>query len=232
MVKQIKNISIREYKPKDRELIESFRRQTFKEGNNSLRRDKYNPDTVDGKTWMTFVGDDLAAISVCEAGHYTGDPLISARICRYHILKKHRHCNAGFRMLAHQVKWAKQKGFKVIYWTSDITHRSLNALYQNQKIQPGKESFFKSDLYRSFKLQKDFLFKVSPKSDLLQYIYSKTLQDGYNWVPKANVIFIDSAAKARGVSRREKSPQPTGSFREIPAFAGMTDSADRVAVRE
>ena len=193
MIKQFSGISVREYSSKDRKLIENFRKESFKEGNDSLSMVKYNPDNIRGQTWMTFIGGDLASISVCEASHYTGDPDIAVRICRYHILKKYRHCNAGFRMLFPQVNWAKQNGFKVIYWTRDIRDRSLNALYQHRRRMIGKSHFFESALYKSFKIQEKFLFKVSPKSNFLQYIYSKILQPGYIWKPKKNVIPIEES---------------------------------------
>ena len=197
MIRHFKNIVIREYLSKDRDLIENFRNNSFKEGNDSLSPEKYNPDNINGQTFMLFVEGKLASISVCEASYYTGDPDVAVRICRYHILKKYRHCNAGFRMLPKQVDFAKNKGFKVIYWTQNTQHKSLNALYQNRYKMPGKNSFFDSDLYKSFNRQ-DFLFKVSPKSDLLQYIYGKPLQKGYVWIPKKNVIPLAELAVKEG----------------------------------
>ena len=193
MIKYFKNIVVRECHSKDKMLVENFRRKSFSEGNDSLSLKKYNPSHIKGKTWMTFVDGNLASLSVCEASHYTGDPEVAARICRYHILKKYRHCNAGFYMLPYQVHWAKQKGFKVIYWTHDVKNRSLNTLYQHKRKMPGKNSFFENELYKSFKLQKSILFKVSSESNFLQYIYSKTLQPGYHWIPKTNIIFTDHA---------------------------------------
>jgi len=192
MVLRFKNIAIRKYDSTDRKLIEIFRSQVIDEGNDSLILEKYNPDSIEGETWMTFVNGSLASISVCEASHYTGDPTIAARICRYHILKKYRHCNARFRMLPYQVQWDKEKGFKVIYWTHDIKQKALNALYQRKKRMPGKECFFSDELYKSFKVRKDIVFRVNSKSDFLQYIYSKVLVPGYFWAPKANVVFTDS----------------------------------------
>ena len=190
MVKTYKNIFIREYRKTDRALIESFRIQTIKEGNNSLSLDKYDPNNVKGQTWMLFIDKELASISVCEASHYTGDSDISARICRYHILKKYRHCNSGFRFLPRQVHWARKNGFKVVYWTQDIKNKPLNILYQHKKKMPGKGHFFEDELYKSFKINQNFLFKVSPKSDFLQYIYFKVFQPGYSWTPKKNIIPI------------------------------------------
>ena len=204
MPAHINNISIREYFSKDKKLIEDFRKRSFEEGNDSLTELKYDPDNIKGKTWMTFIDGSLASISVCEASCYTGDPDIAARICRYHILKKYRHCNAGFRMLPYQVDWAKRNSFKVIYWTQDMNNKSLNALYQRRKKMPGKSHFFESELYKSFNLQKDFLFKVSPKSDFLQYIYSRILQTGYVWIPKTNVISIPEKRWLRLCSEKQK----------------------------
>lgn len=189
MVRFFKGLFIREYNTRDRILVEDFRKQSFSEGNESLSFSKYNPDNIDGQTQLAFINSELVSLSVCEASHYTGDPDIAARICRYHILKKYRHCNAGFQMLPHHVEWAKNNGFKIIYWTCDIKNKPLNAIYQRKKQMIGKKKFSEDDLYISFQLKKEFLFKVSPKSDFLQYIYSKTLEEGYIWTPKKNIVF-------------------------------------------
>jgi len=190
-MKLFQNVHIRKYKSRDRVLIEEFRKQSVQEGNKSLSITKYDPDRIQGQTWMVFIEGSLASISVCEASHYTGDPEIAARVCRYHILKKYRYCNAGFRMLPHQVNWAIQKGFKVIYWTHDIQNKPLNALYNHQRIMPGKNNYFQDEIYKSFKRRKDILFKVDPISDFLQYIYVKKLQADYNWMPKKNVVSVN-----------------------------------------
>ena len=189
MLKHFKNLKIREYRTEDRSLIENFREQSFKEGNNSLSLVKYNPDSINGKTWLAFFNARLVSISVCEASHYTGDPEISARICRCHILKKYRHCNGCIRILPYQVKWAKAKGFKLVYWTCDVRRKALNMIYQHKRHPAGKSLLFNSDLYNSFQLEKNFLFKVSPHSPLLQYVYIKNLEKGYQWMPKTNVVW-------------------------------------------
>lgn len=180
------NVSVRRYDYNDRDLIEQFRMLAAREGNDALHSSKYDPDTVDGATWMTFVGDELASISVVERSHYTGDPQIAGRICRYHILKKFRHSNAGFRMLPDQVEWAKENNLKVLYWTHSVNNKALNAMYQGKKKMPFRgESvpYFMTDTYRAFKLQPDMIFKVSEKSDLLQYVYANILEEGYIWRP-------------------------------------------------
>lgn len=191
MEMKFNNVLIRKYAASDRESVENFRKKSFEEGNNSLSLKKYNPDNIAGNTLLFFIDGRLASLSVCEASHYTGDPDIAARICRHHILKKYRHCNAGFNMLPYHVNWAKKNGFKVIYWTANTKRKALNAQYQHKRRVPGNR-FFDNNLFKSFKLQENFIFKVSPKSDFLQYIYSKSLQLNYHWVPKKNVIFIES----------------------------------------
>ena len=185
------NVSVKEYSPKDRDHIEKFRMLAKREGNDALAGDKYDPDTVDGQTWMTFVDDELASISVVERSHYTGDPDIAGRICRYHILKKFRHSNAGFRMLPDQVQWAKDNGLKVLYWTHNVDNKALNAMYQGKKrmgMRGESVPYFMTDTYRAFKLQPDMIFKVSEKSDFLQYVYANILDENYVWRPDYKTI--------------------------------------------
>jgi GNAT superfamily N-acetyltransferase len=180
------NVSVREYTPLDSDLIEKFRMLAAREGNDALHTNKFNPDTIDGQTWLTFVDNELASISVVELSHYTGDPEIAGRICRYHILKKFRHSNAGFRMLPAQVEWAKKKGLKVLYWTHNVNNKALNAMYQHKKTMPFRgESvpYFMTDIYRAFNLQSNMIFRVSQNSDFLQYVYANILEDGYIWKP-------------------------------------------------
>jgi hypothetical protein len=188
------NVYVREYTPADRELIENFRQATFDEGNDSLSVNVYDPDNIKGQTWMTFVGDELASISVVERSHYTGDPDIAGRICRYHILKKFRHSNAGFRMLSLQVQWAKDNGLKVLYWTHNVNNKALNALYQHKKTMPFRGEavpYFLTETYQNFKLSTNMIFRVSPKSDFLQYMYVNILEPDYVWEPQAKtVIYI------------------------------------------
>lgn len=185
-IKVFNNVYVKEYDKTYRNLIEEFRLKTFNEGNDSLSADKYDPDNLNGQTWMTFVNDELASISVVERSHYTGDSDIAGRICRYHILKEFRHSNAGFRMLPNQVQWAKDNNLKVLYWTHNVNNKALNALYQQKRRMPFRgESvpYFMTDTYKAFKLNPEMIFKVSKKSDFLQYVYVNILEDGYIWKP-------------------------------------------------
>ena len=178
-------ISIRTYKKSDRQLIEDFRIKTFEEGNDSLRPTIYDPDNIDGETFMLFIDEELASISVIESSiKYTGESN-AARICRYHILKKHRHCNAGFRMLPLQVEWAIKNKFKLVYWTHDINNRALNAMYQHKRRMPNKQEFFDDPLYKSFEFISDMRFVTG---SVTQYVYAKKLDLEFNWNPKGKIV--------------------------------------------
>ena len=120
-------------------MIERFRLQTFKEGNDSLTYKKYNPDNPEIETWMSFKDDKLISISAAESSHYTNDPDIAVRVCRYHILKEFRHTHCGLIMAEHQINWAREKGFKILYITHDIKNKAINNLYQRKKKMTDKE---------------------------------------------------------------------------------------------
>lgn len=183
------NITIRGYASTDRQLIEDFRVKTFAEGNESLSVKKYDPDNLIGQTFLLFIDDDLASISVVESSiKYTQEDN-TARICRYHILKQYRHCNAGFRMLPYNVSWATENNYKLIYWTHDVNNRALNAMYQHKRRMPNKQEFFDDPLYKSFEIQPNLRFITG---DVTQYVYAKKLDANFVWVPKGNMIELDT----------------------------------------
>ena len=143
---------------------------------------------------MVFAGDKLISISAVEPSHYTGDPETAARVCRYHILKPWRHTLCGLMVADHQINWARENGYKILYITVDVKNRAINALYQRKKqmIDPNFKKWTQTEWYTNLKLEPDCLFKVSPKSDHLQYFYTINLQDSnYKWKPKLNVVYYD-----------------------------------------
>ena len=168
-------------------LIEKFRLQTFDEGNDSLTRKKYNPDNEDIETWMCFKDDKLISISAAEKSHYTNDPDIAVRVCRYHILKEHRFTHCGLIMGEHQVKWAREKGYKILYITHDIKNKAINNLYQRRKQMTDKafKEHINGEWYTSLQVEKKFLFTTGK---MLQYVYSIRLQGDYDWQPKSDYI--------------------------------------------
>ena len=168
-------------------MIERFRLQTFKEGNDSLTYKKYNPDNPEIETWMSFKDDKLISISAAESSHYTNDPDIAVRVCRYHILKEFRHTHCGLIMAEHQIKWAREKGFKILYITHDIRNKAINNLYQRKKKMTDKEfkKFTTGEWWTKLQLEKSFLFTTGK---MLQYVYSIRLHDDYNWQPVSDFI--------------------------------------------
>ena len=173
---------------KYRPLIEEFRLQTFEEGNESLTYKKYNPDNPDIETWMCFEDDKLLSISAGEKSHYTNDSDIALRICRYHILKEYRHTHCGLIMAEHQIKWARENGYQILYITHDIKSRAINSLYQRKKKMTDKafEQYTKGEWWNKLQLERKFLFD---SGKVVQYVYSIRLQDdNFKWKPKSKFI--------------------------------------------
>ena len=204
-------IEVTTYNETLKDQVESFRYLSFLEGNDSLSYDKYDPDNLNGETWLVYVDNELAAISVAEASHYTGDPDIALRICRLHIAKKFRPAWLGMLAGAHQIKWAKEKGYKIVYITHDIHNRAINAMYQHKRygapiteLQKEMNYLWHTDWYQSLKTDFNRLFRVDENSDFLQYVYYWTLEDGYVWLPKTNMIDIEHDGNiARKMSNKE-----------------------------
>ena len=168
-------------------MIERFRLQTFQEDNDSLTYKKYNPDNPEIETWMSFKDDKLISISAAESSHYTNDPDIAVRVCRYHILKEFRHTHCGLIMAEHQINWAREKGFKILYITHDIKNKAINNLYQRKKKMTDKEfkKFTTGEWWTKLQLEKSFLFTTGK---MLQYVYSIRLQGDYDWQPVSDFI--------------------------------------------
>jgi hypothetical protein len=168
-------------------MIERFRLQTFEEGNDSLTHKKYNPDNPEIETWLTFKDDKLISISAAESSHYTNDSDIAVRVCRYHILKEFRHTHCGLIMAEHQIKWAREREFKILYITHDIRNKAINNLYQRKKMMTDKEfkKFITGEWWTKLQLEKGFLFTTGK---MLQYVYSIRLQGDFDWQPESDFI--------------------------------------------
>jgi hypothetical protein len=185
------NIVIKQYSEDPdayRDHIWRFVRQTRLEGNDSIRTTNYDPDDPLIETWMCFLDNQLISISAAEASHYTNDPAIAVRVCRYHILKEFRFTHCGLRMGELQIPWARKKGYQILYITHDVNNKAINALYQRKKrmtVSSFKE-FVTTEWYTTLELEKDFYFKTG---DILQYVYSIRLQDpAFVWKPESKFI--------------------------------------------
>ena len=183
--------SIVQYKSSHKELVEQFLEKARAEGSaGTYTQKKFDLDKLDPKSslWLAIVDDEVASISYAERSFITDTPE-SIRKCRYHILKKHRHGRYGFKMMKHQIAWAKENGFKHYYWTHDVNDRAINKLFQHKRTYiVGDNSWFSDEDYKKLTLEKKLLFHDSPKSDMLQYIYSYYIDESYIWKPTKAII--------------------------------------------
>lgn len=169
-------------------LIEKFRKQSLSEDNDSLSYEKYDPDNSDIETWLAFQNNKLISISAAERSHYTNDPDISVRVCRYHILKEYRFTHCGLIMGEKQIQWARDKKFEILYITHNVKNYAINNLYQRKKRMtvPSFRQHTDGEWYKSLQLETDFLFRTG---DMLQYVYTIRLNDkNYIWKPKSKYI--------------------------------------------
>lgn len=183
--------SIVQYKSSHKELVEQFLEKARVEGSaGTYTQKKFDLDKLDPKSslWLAIVDDEVASISYAERSFITDTPE-SIRKCRYHILKKHRHGRYGFKMMKLQIAWAKENGFKHYYWTHDVNDRAINKLFQHKRTYiVGDNSWFSDEDYKKLTLEKKLLFHDSPKSDMLQYIYSYYIDESYIWKPTKAII--------------------------------------------
>jgi hypothetical protein len=87
----------------------------------------------------------------------------------------------------HQIKWAREKGFKILYITHDIKNKAINNLYQRRKQMTDKafKEYINGEWYTKLEVEKNFLFSTGK---MLQYVYSIRLQGDYDWQPKSEYI--------------------------------------------
>lgn len=173
------SIEIKEYHADMHDEFEAFRKIALQEGNDSLTLAKFDQLKFDGKIWCLFIDNEMACVSAAENDKYTGSTDIAVRICRLHILKKFRPSQFGVQILKDQVIWAKEQGYKILYFTHDIWHTPINMIYQHKKypqlskfdnIEICRENY-NSTWYKSLTLDTERLFRVDSNSAFLQYIY-------------------------------------------------------------
>jgi GNAT superfamily N-acetyltransferase len=167
--------------------VERFREQTFAEDNNSLSKEKFDPDTLKGQIWLAYEDDVLVSLSAAEESHYTDEPNV-IRKCRYHILKKYRHGRYGFKFLQRMIPWCKENNYKLLYWTHDVTNVALNALYQKKRTYAATSdnSWFNEWPYTELHFEKYLLFKTG---NMLQFVYSIYVDPSFVWNPKGTHMY-------------------------------------------
>ena len=192
-----------QYNPSHKQMVKEFLDKAKQEGSaGTYAENKFDLDNLDDQSslWLAIVEDTIdlglikvdakvvASISYAERSFITGTPE-SIRKCRYHILKKYRHGRYGFKMMKHQIAWAKENGFKHYYWTHDVNDKAINELFQHKKKYVGGDnSWFDDEDYKKLTLEKDFVFHDSPKSDMIQFVYSYYIDPNYKWEPTKSII--------------------------------------------
>jgi hypothetical protein len=181
------NEFIVEYSPKYRNDVEIFREQTFAEGNQSLTKEKFDPDKIKGKIWLAFKDTIVVSLSAAEESHYTNESNV-IRKCRYHILKKYRHGRYGFKFLKLMVPWCQENNYKLLYWTHDVTNTALNALYQHKRTYASTNDnhWFHEWPFTELQFEKEMLFKTG---SMLQFVYTIRLDPTFIWKPTGKHIY-------------------------------------------
>jgi len=183
--------NITQYSSDWKSEVEKFIDIASQEGSaGTYAKHKLDLDNLDDKSslWLAVVNNEIASISYAERSFITGTPE-SIRKCRYHILKKYRHGRYGFKMMKHQIAWARQNGYKHYWWTHDVKDKAINQLFQHKrKYTTGDNSWFQDTDFKQFVLENEILFHDNPKSDMLQFIYSYYIDDSYVWRPNKCVI--------------------------------------------
>jgi hypothetical protein len=182
------------FRPEHLPAVERFRAATLAEGNTSLAAEKFKPAEVSGNLLLCCEGDEVISLSLAEPSHYTGDPEVAVRVCRYHVLRSHRsrflYC--GFQMLEKHCQWADRNGYEVMYWTHDVQAKALNRLYQ-KKAKYGfgaSNAWFDSPPFTEFNLAPKMRFQVSQQAQLLQYVYVRTRRAEFEWRPTRGIVFV------------------------------------------
>lgn len=180
-----------QYNLSHKHMVKDFLAKAKQEGSaGTYAENKFDIDDLDDQSslWLAIVEGTVASISYAERSFITGTPE-SIRKCRYHILKKYRHGRYGFKMMKHQIAWAKENGFKHYYWTHDVNDKAINELFQHKKKYVGGDnSWFDDEDYKKLTLEKEFVFHDSPKSDMIQFVYSYYIDPNYKWEPTKSII--------------------------------------------
>lgn len=173
------------------DLVNIIINKAIEEGNGEAFKGKYNPETTPGETFVILVDGAPAGMVSCEPSTYTGDPDIAARACRLHITKEYRAKQYGFLLLDACYDYCRHEGYKVLYITHDVNSKAMNAIYQKRKMSLFKgasRNFYMLPAWKELTWNKKHIFKVDSQADFYQYIYQIILEDGFQWIPKSNVV--------------------------------------------
>lgn len=153
---------------------------------------KIDLDNLDQESslWISVVEGKVVSISYAQRSFITDTPE-SIRKCRYHILRKYRRGRFGFKMMKKQIAWAREKGFKHYYWTHDVKDKAINELFQHKRtygLGDNDNQYFNDPDFLNLKLETGMVFRDTPKSDMIQFIYSYYIDPNYVWQPTKSII--------------------------------------------
>jgi len=175
------------------QAVDDFIHTACEEGSaGTYTKQKLDLDNLDplSSLWLSVVNNTVVSISYAQRSFITGTPE-SIRKCRYHILKNYRRGRFGFKMMKHQIAWAKSNGFKHYYWTHDVKDHAINQLFQHKKtysLGDNDNQYFRDPDFLKLTLEKQMVFRDTPKSDMIQFVYSYYIDPAYKWQPTKSVI--------------------------------------------
>ena len=188
------------------QAVDDFIHKACEEGSaGTYTKQKLDLDNLDplSSLWLSVVNNTVVSISYAQRSFITGTPE-SIRKCRYHILKNYRRGRFGFKMMKHQIAWAKQNGFKHYYWTHDVKDHAINQLFQHKKtysLGDNDNQYFRDPDFLKLTLEKQMVFRDTPKSDMIQFIYSYHIDPAYKWQPTKSVINFSHQGQIDNVNK-------------------------------
>tara|TARA_Y100000385_G_C12692012_1_gene466760 strand:- start:15 stop:593 length:579 start_codon:yes stop_codon:yes gene_type:complete len=174
--------------------ITNIQEQSLLEGNNAITPDKFDVNKTEGTPVLILWEDRPAGMAFLEPSHYTGDPDVAVRACRYHILKEYRHKQLGFVLLPELMKEARRLGYKVMWWSLEPDNVALNNAYQGKRKTIQKEKLwnntYEEDFWKKIIYDERFMFMVDKKAPhYLQNVYWVDLtRESMLWMPQKGMV--------------------------------------------
>lgn len=174
--------------------ISEIQNLSLEEGNTAITPDKFNVEKTEGTPILILWNDEPAGMAFLEPSHYTGDPDVAVRACRYHILKKFRNKQLGFVLLPELMKESRRLGYKVMWWSLEPDNVALNNAYQGKRrtIQSKKlwNNTYEEDFWSKIIYDQRFMFMVDKKAPhYLQNVYWVDLtREQMLWMPQKGMV--------------------------------------------
>jgi GNAT superfamily N-acetyltransferase len=174
--------------------ITNIQEQSLKEGNNAITPDKFDVNKTEGTPILILWEDRPAGMAFLEPSHYTGDPDVAVRACRYHILKEYRNKQLGFVLFPELMKEARRQGYKCMWWSLEPDNVALNNAYQGKRrtIQSKKlwNNTYDEDFWSKIIFDQRFMFMVDKRAPhYLQNVYWVDLtREDFLWMPQKGMV--------------------------------------------